>query len=120
MKKIWTCLLVGTLLLTAAMPALGEQLLVGGWTPTEDATVPDEVAEALSKALDGLVGATWEPVALLGTQVVAGLNYCLLCRITPVVPDPLGQYALVYLYVGLQGEAEILGTSDLDLGAMMP
>lgn len=120
MRKLLVILTLLALLVSAALPALAEAPLVGGWQTTQEAAVPEEVAQALEKAMEGLMGATWEPVALLGTQLVAGTNYCLLCRITPVVPDPVGHYALVYLYVDLQGNAEILGTADLDLGAMSP
>ncbi len=120
MKKLLVILTMLAMLVSTVLPAVAEAPQMGGWQATEDAAVPEEVALALEKAMEGLMGATWEPVALLGTQVVAGTNYCLLCRITPVVPDPVGHYALVYLYVDLQGNAEILGTTDLDLGAMNP
>ena len=71
---------------------------------------------ALEKALEGMVGASYEPVACLGTQVVAGTNYCILCRITPVVPKPTSHFALVYVYRALDGTAKILDVQDLALG----
>ena len=60
--------------------------LVGGWenVPHGDAELPEDAQTAFDKALDGLVGAKYTPVALLSTQVVAGMNYCILCQITPV------------------------------------
>jgi len=93
-----------------------EEALVGGWTVTEDAAVTEEAKEALENAAGELDGAEYEAVALLGTQVVAGTNYCILARITPVIPDPVPHYALVYVYRDLQGNAEILNTKDLILG----
>ena len=107
-------------LMCAAMMFSAMAETVGGWTAAEDPAVTDEARAALDKALEGLVGATYEPVALLGTQVVAGTNYCLLCRVSPVVPDPVGHYALVYVYAGVDGTCKLLGTADLDVGGMMP
>ena len=67
-----------------------EAAIVGGWTRAES----PEVAE-------------YEPVALIGSQVVAGTNYQLLCRITPVVPDAVPHYAIVTLYEDPDGNASI-------------
>ena len=50
--------------------------------------------------------------------MVAGLNRCLLCEVSPVVPDPQPQYALVYVYEDLQGGASLNEVIDLDVGAL--
>ena len=94
--------------------ALAEPL-DGGWqnVPCEAAELPEDAQAAFDKALDGLVGAEYTPVALLSTQVVAGMNYCILCQITPVVPDATPTWALVYIYADLQGNAEITNVYDL-------
>lgn len=84
----------------------------GGWFQSESPVVPDEVRASLEKALDGMVGATYQPIALLSSQVVQGTNYCILCEVTPVVPDAESSYALVYLYVDLDGNAELTETVD--------
>ena len=95
-----------------------EAELMGGWYYADDPAVTEEIQARLDKALDGLVGATYVPVANLGEQVVAGLNRCLLCQVTPVVPDAQPHYALVYVYEDLQGGAELLQTIDLDVGSL--
>lgn len=94
--------------------ALAEPL-DGGWqnVPCEAAELPEDAQAAFDKALDGLVGAEYTPVALLSRQVVAGMNYCILCQITPVVPDATPTWALVYIYADLQGNAEITNVYDL-------
>lgn len=115
MKKLIAvvlCLMMSLTLLCAS----AEGVLAGGWTPAEDTAVTEEAQAALTKALDGFVGSNIEPVALLGTQVVAGVNYCLLCRVTPVVPNAVPHYALVYVYAGVNGSCELLEIQDLELG----
>ena len=89
---------------------------VGGWTITKDAAVSDEARAAFDKALEGLTGVDYQPLALLGTQVVAGTNYCILCEAKVVYPDAVPYYALVYIYADLQGGAQILNIVNLDIG----
>ena len=118
MKKLLAMLLIVALLIPAA--ALAEAPLLGGWTVYENAEalpIPEEAAAALEAALSGLVGCDYRPLALLGTQVVSGTHYCFLCELTPVVPDPVPYYALVYVYAPLEGPAQVLSVTDLPLGA---
>ena len=116
MKKF--ALLFAIVLAIASISAFAEPML-GGWTVCEDAAVTDEAKAALEKALENFVGSNIEPVALLGTQVVAGTNYCLLCKLTNVVPDAVPYYAIVFVYQGVDGTAEILSISPIDPGAML-
>ena len=102
----------------SADPIDTEETLSGGWAYAEDPAITDEIRANLSKALEGITGAEYEPVANLGTQVVAGLNRCLLCKVTPVVPDAVPHYALVYVYENLEGGAEITDVLDFDFGAL--
>ena len=81
--------------------------LLGGWQQAEDMTVTDEIRSAFDKAKEGLTGADYEPVALISTQVVSGMNYCILSESTLDVIDPERSYALIYLYQDTQGNAEI-------------
>ena len=101
-------------LILCAAGALAEPL-VGGWqnVPHEAAELPAEAQAAFDRAMEGLDGAQYVPVALLSTQVVAGTNYCVLCQITPVVPDAASTWALVYVYADLQGNAEITNVYEL-------
>ena len=68
---------------------------------------------AFDKAAKGLSGASYTPVAVLSSQVVAGMNYCILCQVTPVTPDAAPAWALVYIYADLEGNAEILNVYEL-------
>ena len=100
--------LVLFLLIVLSASAFAEPL-AGGWSnvPHDSVELPEDAQAAFDKALDGLVGAEYTPVALMSTQVVAGMNYCILCQITPVVPDATPTWALVYIYADLQGNASI-------------
>ena len=93
----------------------GSGKLLGGWEITEavEGKLTPEAKAAFDKAMNGLVGASYVPVALLGTQVVAGINYCILCQITPVVPDAVPSWALVYIYADLEGNAKIMNVYDI-------
>ncbi|MBO7711106.1 MAG: hypothetical protein J6S83_11600 [Lachnospiraceae bacterium] len=93
-----------------------EGMLMGGWEVTEDAAVTSQAQEAFDQAMEKLLGARYEPVALLATQVVAGTNYCFLCRSTVVAPNAVPSYKLVYVYADLKGGAEILDIQDMVIG----
>ena len=120
MKKFFALLTLAAMLLTMfALPALAEDPLVGSWSaytdnPTE---IPAEALDALNAALDGLEGCVYKPIALLGTQVVAGTNYCFLCETTVVMPDAQPSYALVYVFDGLEGEHELLRVQEIEFSA---
>ncbi|MCR5141380.1 MAG: hypothetical protein K6C68_02470 [Ruminococcus sp.] len=90
----------------------------GGWSISyeNDMDKNPEAKAALEKALEGIEGAEYEPVAVLGTQVVAGTNYCILCKVTVVYPDAQPTYELVYVYEDLEGNAEITDIKDITLG----
>ena len=55
----------------------------------------------------------------IGSQVVAGMNYCQLCKVTAVAPDAKPQYRLVYIYEELNGNAEITGSKTI-IGETLP
>ncbi len=84
--------------------------LAGGWVVHEEVDTPDEAKEALAKASETLTGAEYSPVKLLASQVVAGMNYQIFCEMKATVPDATTEYAIVYVYADLQGNAEITDT----------
>lgn len=130
MKKI-AMILIGALLCTslvacgkqaqtedeAAIDA-AEEMLAGGWQANkEDTTViPDNVQAAFDKAMEGLVGVSYEPVAYLGSQVVAGTNYALLCKGTTVTAEPKTSYYKVVIYEDLSGNCEVLSIDEVSVG----
>ena len=125
MKKVFVMILAGTMLLSMAAcgqnakaeikptnAAVSDKVVTGGWSNADSPVVTDEMKALLDKALEGMTGVNYVPVAYLGNQVVAGRNHAILCRVAPVVPDAAETYAVVYLYEGLDGKAEISDVKD--------
>lgn len=115
MKKIIAAaVLAGMMFVT---PVFAGQMMTGGWQATTDTAIDEDAQAAFDAAMEGLLGVEYEPIDLLATQVVAGTNYCFLCRSTIVVPDAVPGYAFVYVYKDLSGKAEILDIQDIEFGA---
>ena len=91
--------------------------LAGGWYVPETTTVlplSESAQAAFEKASGNFAGSSIEPMVLLGTQVVAGTNYAILCRVTPVYPDARSTVQVVTVYADLKGNAEFTGFSLID------
>jgi len=89
-----------------------EANLSGGWGINTGDVAFDKNAEvkaAYEKAIRDMIltGGEMEPVAYLGSQVVAGMNYLVLCRVKAVVEDPSTELVLVTIYADLEGNATI-------------
>lgn len=126
MKKIISLILVSMLLVSAMLmgSALAEDVsltgvgLAGGWTPAGDPAITEEIRALFDQAMEGLVGVNYVPVAYLGSQVVAGTNYAVLCQATVVYPNAQPKWTVVYLYEDLTGHVEILNIADFDFGSL--
>lgn len=118
MKKLIALTLALLLMISAAA---AERPLAGGWTPSADPAVTEELKTLFDKGTETLTGAGYIPVAFLGTQVVAGTNYAFLCRAVTAYPGALETepaYAMVYLYRDLSGNVSILSIADFDVGSL--
>lgn len=111
MKKFCT---VAVLILTAVMmlTACGANAIPGGWQKAESKTVTAELQEIFDKALEGYDGAKLEPVELLSTQVVAGINYRFLCRETVLVPNAEPKEVVVTVFKALDGSCSITDVTE--------
>lgn len=84
----------------------------GGWEVNSGSTAMTKNAAAnaaFKKATEGLTGVSYQPIAVLGSQVVAGTNYAILCKATPVYPGAKSEITIMYIYESLDGNAEITG-----------
>ena len=115
MKKMIALLLV---LLVIPVCAFAEGSLLGGWKIAESQEITEEQQALFDRAMEGLLGVNYVPVAYLGSQLVSGTNHCFLCRAAVVRPDAQPTLALVYIYEALDGHTEILNIAPLDIAAL--
>ena len=126
MKKIFA-LLLGLMMMVSS--ALAEESPIptgpvdGGWTASADPTITEELNALFQAGTEALTGISYEPVAYLGSQVVAGTNHAFLCRAVSAYPgveemESESAYAMVYLYEDLSGQVSILNIADIDIGSL--
>lgn len=107
---------------TASNADLGYEVagLAGGWMLTDelsgsDAVLPADVKTAFDKAMGGLLGVNYEPVAYLGSQLVAGHNYAVLCKASVVSAEPASAMTVIIIYADLQGNASLLSINPFPI-----
>ncbi len=92
--------------------------LVGAWEvrePSNAAVLAEDAHEAFAKASKNYDGVNLAPVAQLGTQVVAGTNYLVLCQGAPVIQNAKPTLYVAQVYADLEGNAEFTSVQPLDL-----
>ncbi len=118
MKKLAVFILAGIMVFSMAAcggneaqvedEAVGEESpITGAWEKAESPEVTDEIKDLVAKATEGMDGAEYTPVAYLSSQVVAGTNHAVLCKITPIVPDAVSTYSVVTIFEDLDGNATV-------------
>lgn len=116
------CMCLSVFALTACgknnepVPPSGE--VVGGWTVNTEfveADIPEEAKAAFDKAIEGYTGVGLVPVAYLGSQVVAGVNYSFLCTSTAILAKPVVSLSVVTVFSALDGSAKITDVVKLDI-----
>lgn len=88
------------------------EFLAGGWEVNTGSTSISKNAAAkaaFKKATAELLGVSYQPIAVLGTQVVAGTKYAILCKATPVIPDAAPDITIMYIYENIDGTVDIDG-----------
>lgn len=88
------------------------EFLAGGWEVNTGSTAMSKNAAAkaaFKKATAELLGVSYQPIAVLGTQVVAGTKYAILCKATPVIPDAAPDITIMYIYENVDGTVDIDG-----------
>jgi len=115
MKKLIALVMTAILMVMMAVPVMAESPM-GGWSVYSETDFPvsEAAANALDKAQEELIGADYRAVALIATQVVNGTNYAIVCAITPVVPDAVPSYQLVYVHESLDGACSIVEIQELN------
>ena len=91
-----------------------DDVITGGWTKADSSEITDELRAKFEAACETLTGEQLTPLSLMETQVVAGMNYRILCESLATVPDAEPEKVVVTLYVDLDGNAEITDVSDYE------
>ena len=107
MKRFFMIMITVCLAMSAFSQSAQAEQLVGGWELPESPTITEELQEIFDLATEGMLGVTYTPVALLGTQLVAGMNYRYLCEARVVYPGVSPYYVQLTVYRDLQGNAVI-------------
>lgn len=91
--------------------------LMGGWQDNGDQPnmLSDDEKAVFEKALEGLTGVGYQPVAKLASQVVSGTNYAFLAVGTVVAPEQIPHLYVISIYADLQGNAELKNICGIDL-----
>ena len=117
MKKLLTVLFILLMVFTLVgcdSKKEEEEPMVGGYSEVEDKNLTPELIEMFESAFDGYDGASYTPVMLVATQVVAGINYKFQCDgVKTTNPMMQGTY-YVYIYKNLQGEASVLKIETIE------
>lgn len=82
--------------------------MTGGWKATDSADMSKEATAAFEKAMEGIEGVKYEPVAYLAQQQDSGTNYAVLCKAKDDSPDAQPYYAIVYINENPEGNAKVL------------
>ena len=95
-------------------------VLDGGWDTPGSYTFSKnpEAKAAYNAAVKELSGVKCTPIALLGTQIVAGTNYAVLCRVQEKPAKNSGsrlrtEIKVLYIYQDLSGNSAITGTQTI-------
>ena len=115
MKTIISILLAALLLIAPASALSTEaidsadtvKVLPGGWNTPDSIEITDEIEALVQRAMESRIGIRVIPVALIGTQLVAGRNYAIFCRLAPVAPNAAETFAIVCIYEDLNGNASV-------------
>lgn len=95
-----------------------QERLAGGWNvleAPEGIALPQDAKEAFDKAMEGYNGVAPHPLALLGTQVVAGTNYLFLCVSKPLAVDDAPGLFVATIYKDPSNACSVSSMAAFDL-----
>ena len=92
-------------------------MLLGGWNfdDVKAANLPQKVASAFTAVTGELVGADYMPVAYAGSQVVNGVNYCIIALQTIVTPNSEKLLVKMMINVDSNNKASFVSVSGLGI-----
>ena len=86
---------------------------LGGWdlSDVKGVALPQKAQSAFTAVMSDIVGADYEPIAYLGSQVVNGTNYKVLAIKTPVVPNGEKSFVKIVINEGTDKTARLVSIS---------
>ena len=93
--------------------------LAGAWVANAGAAsaLSGDAASVFDTAMSGYTGVSAQPIALLGTQPVAGTNYRVLCVGAPVTANPSPELYVATIYQDASGNVEISSMDSFNIAA---
>jgi hypothetical protein len=96
---------------------MSKEQMVGGWEFHTDqmkpCDLPQKAATAFSKATQGIIGVSYVPVLYVASQLVSGMNYCIVCKTTATTNPPMKSCKTLTIYEDLAGNAKITKIEDI-------
>ena len=87
--------------------------MLGSWNydDVNGCNLPQKAQSAFTEVTSELVGADYEPVLYAGSQVVNGVNYCILALQTSVTAHPEQRLMKLIINVNSGGKARLVSIS---------
>ena len=95
----------------------GKSGTLGGFKIAEDPAITPDLASVIDKASKTKLGASYEPVANIGSQVINGTNHVVLCKVTATAPGAQSRFALVQIAEMIDGKCSIGDVKDIVISA---
>ena len=91
--------------------------VLGGWNidDMKGCNLPQKVQSAFTTVTSELVGADYQPVLYIGSQVVNGMNYCVLAKQTIITATPENRLVKMIINVDTKGVASLVSVSGIAL-----
>ena len=91
--------------------------VLGGWNIDEmkGCNLPQKAASAFTAVTGELVGAEYQPVLYVGSQLVNGTNYCIFAIQKIVVPKSEQRLVKMIINVASDGAASLVSVSGVAL-----
>ena len=91
--------------------------LLGSWNIDEmkGCNLPQKAQSAFTAVTGGLVGADYQPVLYVGSQLVNGTNYCILALQTIITANPEKRLVKVIINVAPNGVASLVSVSGIEI-----
>ena len=90
---------------------------LGGWNIDEmrSCNLPQKVQSAFTAVTGGIVGAEYMPVLYVGSQVVNGMNYCVLAVQTIITANPEKRFVKMVINLDTKGVASLVSVCGIAL-----